>query len=221
MLNDALAALRLQDWYALAALLLTFAIQLHRKVPAFGSKLWVLIPDGWRWLPPVAYGAAIGFLAAFDDGKTLVDALKAAGGGALTIGLGSMGFAATLKETKIPWDGGAGGKLTPGSGASGLNLGAMLCALLLTGCSSSSPSKADAATAVQFAFDACDFSARLPAELQTDENKKACEFMRQARTVCTDVIAPAAREDAGAAPEPQPGEDDKRELPADADAGSN
>ncbi len=102
--------LHLRDWYAVAGLLLAIAIQLHRRYPWLGAKLWARIPDGARFLVPLFWGAVVAFVTAFDEGKTLVEALKAGVGGALTIGVGAMGVAAGLKESPLPWSGGAGGK---------------------------------------------------------------------------------------------------------------
>lgn len=110
--TQALEALRLQDWYAAAALILTIAVQVFRKAPWLGDRLWQRIPDGLRWAVPILGGAVIAFTGAFAEGASLLDALKAALGGAGAIGFGSMGFAATLRESPIPWDGGKGGRPT-------------------------------------------------------------------------------------------------------------
>ncbi len=110
MLEDLLSALQLRDWYALAALLITIIIQALRKWPALRDRIWARIPDGWRFAVPMLSGAAVAFVAAYSDGQPLSAALAAAVGGALTIGLGSMGAAAALKESPVPWDGRAGGR---------------------------------------------------------------------------------------------------------------
>jgi hypothetical protein len=51
----------------------------------------------------------VGFVEAFSSGQPVGTALLAALGGALGIGLAAMGWAAALKESPLPWDGGAGG----------------------------------------------------------------------------------------------------------------
>lgn len=104
-----LEALRLHDWYAVAALALTLITQLIRKSP-YLQKAWAKIPDGYRWMIPIVSGAVTGFTAAFHEGLPAADAILGAVGGALGLGLPAMGLAAALKESPLPWDGGAGGK---------------------------------------------------------------------------------------------------------------
>jgi hypothetical protein len=110
LIQDALEAARLQNWYALASLALMLAVQVLRKQPHLRDKIWNKIPDGLRFLVPLAGGAVAAYVGAYLNGAGLIDALNAAVGGALTIGLGSMGGAAMLRESPISWDGGAGGK---------------------------------------------------------------------------------------------------------------
>lgn len=105
-----LEALQLKNWYAVAGVVLAFVIQAHRRFPWLGAKLWARIPDGAKFLVPVLSGAVVAFVAAFDAGRPFVEALKAAAGGAIAIGFGAMGVAAGLKESPLPWNGGAGGK---------------------------------------------------------------------------------------------------------------
>lgn len=101
-------ALHLHNWYALAALLLTLAVQLFRKAPK-SSELWAKIPDGWRWLLPVASGAVTGFTQAFAAGLAFPSAALAAFGGAIGISIPAMGINSLLTEAPLRWNGGAGG----------------------------------------------------------------------------------------------------------------
>jgi hypothetical protein len=170
-LDALLASLQLHQWYPFAALLLTLAIQVVRGNETLRTYLWNWVPSGWRWVLPKLAGAVVGFTEAFASGQQLGAALLAAVGGALGIGLASMGWAAALKESPIPWDGGAGGdpratsKLPPldDSGPRSLNrmlMGvaiAMLGLVVLSSCSSSqlpdikSPPSDPAARAEYFA----------------------------------------------------------------------
>jgi hypothetical protein len=151
-------ALKLRNWYAGAALILALVIQLIRKNPNWPvlaklKALWNKTPDGYRFLWPTTIGAVTAFVAAFEAGVPLTGALLAALGGALGIGIPSMGVAAVLKESPIPWDGGKGGaapsprrsgtgkgeriSLRPPPPSALAIVGLILCALpLFTGCAS-------------------------------------------------------------------------------------
>jgi len=108
-LDPVIQALHLRNWYAFAALLLTVVLQVVRKIPATNA-VWSKVKDGWKAYLVLFVGAATGFTTAFASGLTLPNALLAAVGGALGISTVSMGLAAALKESHLPWDGGAGGK---------------------------------------------------------------------------------------------------------------
>jgi hypothetical protein len=109
-MDDILKAIQFHNWYAVAALALTLLIQAHRKFPWLGAELWARIPDGLRFLVPLIGGAATGFVQAYLAGKGLSDALGEALRAALGIGGLSMGYAAALRESPIPWDGSSGGR---------------------------------------------------------------------------------------------------------------
>lgn len=109
-MSEIVEALRLQDYYAAAALIMTMVIQVLRKAPGLKELFWERIPDGARWLVPLAGGAVTGFVGAFADGLAWPAALLAAVGGALAIGLSSMGLATALRESPIPWEGSTGTK---------------------------------------------------------------------------------------------------------------
>ena len=102
-------ALQMRDWYAFAALALLALTQLAKR---FG---WLSkIPEGFRGYAILLVGAVTAFVGAFQEGKPLVDALSAALGGALVIGMGAMGANAALTDSHLPWNGGAGGKVKAG-----------------------------------------------------------------------------------------------------------
>jgi hypothetical protein len=137
-IDQLIGALQLRNWYAVAALVLMLLVQIARKAPVV-STWYAKIPNGWRWLPPIVGGAVAAFVAAFQAGAPLNLALLQALGGALGIGLPSMGGAALLKESHVPWDGGAGGvqPLESKTSVNKIPPLALLCiALLLIACGS-------------------------------------------------------------------------------------
>jgi hypothetical protein len=134
---------KLEGWYAIAGAVLALVIQAQRRFPWLGAKLWAKLPDGSKFLVPLAWGAVIAFVGAQQAGQPLAEALKAAVGGAIAIGFGAMGVAAGLKESPIPWSGGRGGKpkppddddKTPTDGKPvHVHLPLTVIALMLTGC---------------------------------------------------------------------------------------
>lgn len=95
--------------YPIMAVLLTLVIQVARKTPRL-SALLHKIPDGWRWLTPVVAGGVVGFVNGYQKGYQLTGALTEAAAGLFGVSFTSMGVAAALKESLLPWDGGPGGK---------------------------------------------------------------------------------------------------------------
>lgn len=106
--NSLVAALRVHDWYAIVAIVMLLTIQLFRSHP-LTADTWQKIPEGWRFLPAVITSFSIAFVKAFLDKAAPLDAVVAGVGGVLGIAIPAMGLAAALKESKLPWDGGAGG----------------------------------------------------------------------------------------------------------------
>ncbi len=95
--------------YPLVATLLTLALQLGKVSPY--TKVWYAkIPVGWRWVTPVIVGAAMGFVHGYQAGYTLVGSLVEMVFGIFGVSLTAMGISAGLRESPIPWDGGAGGE---------------------------------------------------------------------------------------------------------------
>lgn len=94
------------NWYAAAAIVLMLVIQIVRSRE---MALWTKTPDGFRWAWPVGLAMVTAFVHAFVVGE----ALRQAGVDVLNslwqIALPAMGGAAALKESPLPWDGGAGG----------------------------------------------------------------------------------------------------------------
>lgn len=98
--------------YPLIAMLLTLVVQLARK-SGKTAVWWKKIPNGWRWLVPGFAGAVMGFIHGWQGNLPLQGALISAAVemayGLFGVSVASMGFAAMLKESPIPWDGGSGG----------------------------------------------------------------------------------------------------------------
>src|SRR5262245_28242886 len=98
--------------YPMVALLLTFSMQIARK-SRYSGPLLRKIPDGWRWATPVLAGGIVGFVSGYQKGYQLTGALLEALAGLFGVSFTSMGVAAALKESVIPWDGGPGGAPLP------------------------------------------------------------------------------------------------------------
>ena len=95
--------------YPLIATLLTFAIKIGKVSPV--TKVWYAkIPDGWRFMVPVVAGGAMGFAHGYQQGYTVVGALVEMVFGIFGVSATAMGLNSFLKESVIPWEGGAGGK---------------------------------------------------------------------------------------------------------------
>jgi len=88
-------AVRFHDWYAAAAILLGGVVFLLRKA---SPSLWQRLPNGWRWLPPVAGAAAAGFIGAHAAGKPMTAALLDAANAVFFVGLPAAGGHGVFKE---------------------------------------------------------------------------------------------------------------------------
>ncbi len=105
-----MTALLERNWYVIAVATLMCLIQLAKtRLPQYWSK----IPVGWRFLPSVLVAMAGAFVHAFALGQPVTDALSAALNAIWQIAIPAMGGAAALKESHLPWDGGAGGVPAP------------------------------------------------------------------------------------------------------------
>ncbi len=98
------------NWYAIAAVVLMVGLQLVRK---HAPEWWQKTGVGYRFLWPVVIAAVTGFVHGFIVGKPVNGALIEALNALWQIALPAMGGAAALKESPIPWDGGAGGVPKP------------------------------------------------------------------------------------------------------------
>lgn len=94
------------NWYAIAAVILMVALQLVKKHEA---DWWNKTAVGYRFLWPVVIAAVAGFVHGFALGETVNHALLDALNALWQIALPAMGAAAALKESPLPWSGGAGG----------------------------------------------------------------------------------------------------------------
>ncbi len=108
-LIDLYTSLTTQNWFASAALAIMVGTQLLKNLPWLKAKIWAKIPVGYRWGVPVL-GAS---LAAFVHGFEVHETAAASIWDAIKIALTAMGGAAALKESPLPWSGGAGGAPVP------------------------------------------------------------------------------------------------------------
>lgn len=106
-LSQALGFYAAHNWYALAAIGLTLAIQLAKR---YQLALWTKTPDGLKMLWPVGLAAATAFVHAQVTGLPLAGALGEVFNSIWAIAIPSMGVNAALRESPISWDGGSGGK---------------------------------------------------------------------------------------------------------------
>jgi hypothetical protein len=97
-----------QNWFATAALTIMLGIQIGKSTP-LGGRVYSLVPDGYRFLVPTV----LAMLTAFVHGFQVHETFQASVWDAIKIALGAMGGAAALKESPLPWGGGAGGKPLP------------------------------------------------------------------------------------------------------------
>lgn len=104
-LIDFYTSILTKNWFATAALAIMIATQLLNSLPWLRAKIWNKIPTGYRFVVPVTAAA----LTAFVHGFTAHESLTASIWDAVKIALSAMGGAAALKESPLPWGGGAGG----------------------------------------------------------------------------------------------------------------
>lgn len=95
--------------YPLIATLVTFALQIGKSSP-YTKVLYEKTPVGLRWLTPVIVGGAMGFVHGYQAHYAITGALVEMVFGMCGVGVTAMGLNAALKESPIPWSGGAGGK---------------------------------------------------------------------------------------------------------------
>lgn len=130
-MDNVVGALSLKSWYGAVALGLMIFLQIVRKHPTT-SRYWNRLPEGWRFLPGVVSSFAVAFVASYSASAPWNDAALAGVGGIFGIAIPAMGGAAWLKESHMPWDGGAGGKTRPQKPKSGSGgLGGMMFAALV------------------------------------------------------------------------------------------
>lgn len=99
-------ALLERNYYVLSVAALMILIQVGKtKLPEY----WEKIPVGFRFLPAVLVAMANGFIHGFAMGETWQLALTDALNAIWQVAIPAMGGAAALKESHLPWDGGAGG----------------------------------------------------------------------------------------------------------------
>lgn len=105
--NDVIKAVEGRNWYSLAALAVLALVAGWKK---FSPGLYYKIPDGYRWIPPLALAALMGFVDGYYAQLPWKQALIRAGYAVLAAGFGAAGAHGILKESPLPYGGGPGGK---------------------------------------------------------------------------------------------------------------
>lgn len=100
----------MHTWYFAAAAILTLLIQVLKILPGIAAVWNSPKFAGYRFLVPLALGSATAAIGALSQGLPLAQVLLAAAHGIPEIGAIASGTAAWLKESPMPWSGGAGGK---------------------------------------------------------------------------------------------------------------
>lgn len=107
-LIDLYQSLTTHNWFATAALTIMLGIQIGKST-TLGAKLYAYVPDGYRFLVPTVLASLTAFVHGFQAHETF----QASIWDAIKIAFTAMGGAAALKESPLPWGGGAGGKPLP------------------------------------------------------------------------------------------------------------
>ncbi len=107
-LIDLYQSLVTRNWFATAALTIMLGIQIGKSTP-LGGKIYAHVPNGYRFLVPMVLASLTAFVHGFQAHETL----QASIWDAIKIALSAMGGAAALKESPLPWGGGAGGLPLP------------------------------------------------------------------------------------------------------------
>jgi hypothetical protein len=105
-ITQVITAFMAHNWYAIAAFTLMVGVQIVRKN---NLKIWLMVPSGYRFLWPAVAAMTAAFIHAFAAGEALKQALLDSLNAIWQIAIPAMGGAAALKESPLPWDGGAGG----------------------------------------------------------------------------------------------------------------
>ena len=74
-ITQLIQAIQTHAWYSVAALALTLAILVWKQVQ---PQVWAKIPEKWQWVPAVVLAAVTAFVAAWQTGATVVQAVAVA-----------------------------------------------------------------------------------------------------------------------------------------------
>ena len=94
-ITQIIQAIQTHAWYSVAALALTLAILVWKQVQ---PQVWAKIPEKWQWVPAVVLAAVTAFVAAWQTGATVVQAVAVALFTALTGGTSAIGLHHTGKQ---------------------------------------------------------------------------------------------------------------------------
>ena len=105
--DDVIRAVEGRNWYSLATFAVLALIIGWKKL---APSLYYKIPDGYRWIPPLALAALMGFVDGYYAQLPWKQSLIRAGYAILAAGFGAAGAHGILKESPLPYGGGPGGK---------------------------------------------------------------------------------------------------------------
>lgn len=100
-MSEITQAIEMKDWYAVAALVLLGVLWAWRR---FGRRFWDKIPKRWRWAVPALVAGVSGFVAEYQAGAPVAEALKAALTAVFGIGAGASGLHAWMTNSKLPYN---------------------------------------------------------------------------------------------------------------------
>lgn len=109
-LTDGVGALLTHNWYAGAAIGLMIFIQVVKK---YELLWWNKTPVGWKFVWPIGLAMIAAFIHGYAAGETLHASLMDTLNAIWQIAFPAMGGAAALKESPLPWSGGAAGAPPP------------------------------------------------------------------------------------------------------------
>lgn len=119
-LTDGVGALLTHNWYAGAAIGLMLFLQAVKKYELFW---WNKTPVGWKFVWPIALAMIAAFIHGYAAGETLHASLMDTLNAIWQIAFPAMGGAAALKESPLPWSGGAAGApLAPAAAADAITI---------------------------------------------------------------------------------------------------
>lgn len=99
-------------WYPVIAVALMACVQVL-KMPKLRDYLWSHIPDGAKMLVPILGPVVYAIIQCYQSGADATTAFGVLMAALFGMSFPAMGIHAALRESPLPFDGGAGGKPKP------------------------------------------------------------------------------------------------------------